>query len=79
MQLSIGQYLDSLEEQIPHELMWPDFYKARRAEGASPGVGGGGDRKSFMSRNITQEANAEWLDPIMKYLEAQKTGRVPPG
>lgn len=57
--------------------MWSDFYNARREAGIPIG-NGGGDRKSFMMSNVRQEASPQWVESVMRYLEAQKTGRVPP-
>ena len=60
-----GQYVGGFERQIPRDVMFPDFYKSRRAQG----IPEAGDRRSFDLSYPTQSANQEWLDGVMRYLE----------
>lgn len=63
-----GEYFGGLEHQVPRDVMFSDFYKARRGQGADPS----GDMRSFQLSNPTQVAHQEWLDGMMKYLESVK-------
>lgn len=63
-----GDYLGGTERPIPYEIMFPDFYAARRAAGIAPA----GDWRSFSFSNISQPLNQEWLDGVMRYLESSK-------
>jgi hypothetical protein len=48
--------------------MFPSFYKERRAEG---GVERADDR-AFTIGNVSQVADQEWLDNIMRFLQSGK-------
>jgi hypothetical protein len=63
----VGQYMGGLEKSVPREVMYPEWYKQRRA--ASMPVSG--DTYSFYRAKPIQQANQEWLDGLMKYLESQ--------
>lgn len=63
-----GNYFGSLEQSIPRDVMFPDFYKARRAIGAQPL----NDTRSFQLSQPTQKANQEWLDGVMAYIQGKK-------
>ena len=59
-----GQYFGGLDKPVPNEIMFPDFYRTKRAEGK--------DHSSYTFGKTlpTQNADQEWLDGIMKYLES---------
>lgn len=61
-----GEYLGGLEQQLPGELVWRDFFNARREAGARPSS----DQRSFMmTPSIHQRIDAQSIDEIMSYLE----------
>lgn len=64
-----GEYLGGLEQSVPKEIMFPDWYKMRREIGAPES----GDVRSFQLANPIQQTNQEWLDNIMQYLANQKS------
>jgi len=64
-----GEYLGGLEQSVPKEIMFPDWYKMRREIGAPES----GDVRSFQLANPIQQTNQEWLDNIMQYLSSQKS------
>ena len=64
-----GEYLGGLEQSVPKEIMFPDWYKMRREIGAPES----GDVRSFQLANPIQQTNQEWLDNIMQYLASQKS------
>jgi hypothetical protein len=59
-----GTYTGAMPESIPREVMFPTWYKDRRANRMSPGT----DSGSFNRKKPVQFADQEWLDGIMKYL-----------
>lgn len=59
-----GEYVGGLERSVPMNVMYPDWYKQRRASGAPAG----GDVRSFQLSKPVQPANQEWLDGVMEYL-----------
>ena len=63
-----GQYLGGLENHIPREVMFPSFYKTRRAQGSPTGA----DDRAFSMSNVSQNADQEWLDGLMGYLSGIK-------
>jgi hypothetical protein len=63
-----GTYLGGLAQPIPREVMFPDFFAARRAAGL-PKLA---DDRAFSMSNVAQAANNRWLDGIMKHIEEQK-------
>ena len=63
-----GEYVGGLDTLIPREVMFSDFYKRRRAAGLPERA----DYYSFMRSNPVQDANQEWLDGIMRYIEMSK-------
>ena len=63
-----GDYFGGLERPVPREVMFRDWYNSRRERGADIG----GDPRSFQLSNPIQVANQEWLDGVMKYLEANR-------
>jgi hypothetical protein len=63
-----GKYLGGLDEHIPREIMFPDFYAGRRAAGKKPLS----DDRAFTMSNVHQVANQKWLDNLMKHIEATR-------
>ena len=63
-----GQYVGGLSRSVPMEVMYPTWYKERRAMGAPIS----GDVRSFDLAKPIQQTNQEWLDGLMNYLESQK-------
>jgi hypothetical protein len=64
----LGDYVGGTQKPIPSQIMFPDFYAARRAAGIDPA----GDWRSFSLSNISQPLNQQWLDSVMRYLEDSK-------
>lgn len=62
-----GNYAGGFESSVPKEVLFPDWYKARR----DAGIPVGGDVRSFQLSKPTQKTNQEWLDGVMRHLEAQ--------
>jgi hypothetical protein len=60
--------LGGLAEQLPREVMFPDFFRARREAGA-PRLA---DDRAFSMSNVNQNADQRWLDNVMRFLEAGK-------
>ncbi len=67
-QMIEGEYKGGLELQVPREIMFPDFYKQRRLEGRPQGS----DDRSFSLSRVSQDANQEWLDNLMKWTERSR-------
>jgi hypothetical protein len=67
-QLLGGEYRGGLERQVPRHIMFPDFYKERRALG----IPIRGDDRSFTFKRLYQDANQEWLDNLMKWVERDR-------
>jgi len=65
-----GVYQGGLEAPVPRELMYPEFFAKRRAEGRDPA----GDNRAFMLAPVVQPANQQWLDGVMGYIEKAKRG-----
>lgn len=63
-----GDYLGGFEMGIPRSVLFPEFIAARRAAGTRPS----GDNRSFAFTPLLQPTNQEWLDGVMKYLEANR-------
>lgn len=63
-----GTYLGGLEQSLPREVLFPDFFKERRAKGL-PKLA---DDRAFSMSNVSQLATQEWLDTVMKVMEANK-------
>lgn len=62
----MGQYVGGLEQQIPREVMFSDFYAQRRARGMPES----GDDYAFRRANVMQEATPQWLENVMNYLRS---------
>jgi len=60
-----GRYIGGLETNVPRDVMFPDYFKTRRAEGRPVE----GDTRSFSLANVTQNADQQWLDGVMRYIE----------
>jgi hypothetical protein len=63
-----GQYVGGLEKSVPMSVMYPDWFKERRAIGAPVS----GDPRSFDLARPIQATNQEWLDGLMNYLSSQQ-------
>jgi len=63
-----GDYLGGFEMGIPRSVLFPEFIAARRASGAEPRY----DNRAFSFTPLLQPTNQEWLDGVMKYLEANR-------
>jgi len=66
-----GQYVGGFEQPIPRELLFSDFTSARRAAGTDPA----GDMRSFQLSNPVQQASQQWVDNLMRFMEATKGQR----
>jgi hypothetical protein len=64
-----GQYFGGLEQSLPKEILFPDWYKMRREIDAPVS----GDVRSFQLSKPIQPTNQEWLDNLMNYVETQKS------
>ena len=60
-----GTYRGGLLNHIPREVMFPDFYKERRKLNLPKGS----DDRAFGMKKLYQDANEEWLEGILKYLD----------
>jgi hypothetical protein len=67
-QLGGAGYVGGLGTPIPREIMFPDFYAARRAAGAPKRE----DDIAFRRGDMHQIAHQKWLDEVIRYIEAQK-------
>jgi len=59
-----GQYIGGFEQSIPMEIMYPDYFKQRRATNRPVS----GDVYSFYRGAPVQQTNQEWLDGLMNYI-----------
>lgn len=64
-----GEYFGGFEQSLPKEILFPDWYKQRRAIKAPES----GDVRSFQLSKPIQKTNQEWLDNLMNYVETQKS------
>ena len=64
-----GQYFGGLEQSLPKEILFPDWYKMRREIKAPES----GDVRSFQLSKPIQPTNQEWLDNLMNYVRTQKS------
>ena len=64
-----GEYFGGFEQSIPKEILFPDWYKTRRADRTPIS----GDVRSFQLSKPIQQTNQEWLDNVMNYVESQKS------
>jgi hypothetical protein len=62
----MGQYIGGLEQQVPRNVMFPDFFAQRRARGMPLS----GDEYAFQRADVVQEATPQWLDSVMNYLRS---------
>jgi hypothetical protein len=61
-----GDYVGGLLDNVPGEMVWRDFFNARRASGASPAT----DQRSFMmSPGVNQRIDQQMIDEVSQYLE----------
>lgn len=66
-----GKPMGALENQVPFDMLYPDFFKARRAA-RDPG---GSDLRALELSKPTQNMRAQDIDRLAKYLETIKQGR----
>jgi len=64
-----GEYFGGLEQSLPKEILFPDWYKMRREINAPVS----GDVRSFQLSKPIQPTNQEWLDNLMNYVRTQKS------
>ena len=62
----MGQYVGGLEQQIPRDVMFSDFFAQRRARGMPTS----GDEYAFQRADVVQEATPQWLENVMNYLRS---------
>jgi hypothetical protein len=67
----MGDYVGGLGQQVPSEIMFPNFYGNRRKLGKSPSS----DWRAFSLSNVAQPLDQEWLDQLMNYVEKTKAGK----
>lgn len=62
----MGQYVGGLEQQIPRDVLFSDFFAQRRARGMPTS----GDEYAFQRADVVQEATPQWLENVMNYLRS---------
>jgi len=63
-----ANYIGGLLDSVPGNLVWRDFFNARRASGAGPAS----DQRSFMMNpSVNQVVDQQMVDEVSKYLEDQ--------
>ena len=63
-----ANYIGGLLDSVPGNLVWRDFFNARRASGA----GQASDQRSFMMNpSVNQVVDQQMVDEVSKYLEDQ--------
>jgi len=67
-QMLANGYRGGLDAHVPRNIMFPDFYKMRRAAGAPVKA----DDRAFTMSDVSQNANQQWLDGIMQYLRSRE-------
>lgn len=66
-----GDYLGKLIENVPAELIFRDFFNARR----NAGIATSGDQRSFMmSPYVAQRVDNQMIDDVSQYLENLRRG-----
>lgn len=69
-----GDYVGGLLSNVPGDMVWRDFFNARRASGAAPAS----DQRAFMmTPSIRQKVDAQMVDEISRYLEGILQGSRP--
>lgn len=63
-----GEYIGGIEQPIPRDVMFPDFFKERRTRGAPAS----GDNYAYQRADVVQKADQQWLDGVMSYIEQAK-------
>ena len=66
-----GEYVGGLEQGLPRDVMFPGFYAGRRKAGMPTQ---GDDRAFALTKDVSQNADQQWLDNIMKYLSRNPGG-----
>lgn len=67
-----GDYIGGLEQTIPGEILWRNFFDARRAAGAAPA---GDQRAMMMQSKMSQLIDQQMVDEVSRYLESLRSGR----
>jgi len=67
-QLGGTEYLGGTEMPIPRDVMFPEFFAQRRAAKA-PVLA---DDRAFSMSNVSQTADQQWLDGVMRFIEEQR-------
>lgn len=69
-----GDYVGGLLGNVPGEMVWRDFFNARRASSAAPST----DQRAFMmTPSVRQKVDAQMVDEISRYLEGLLQGSRP--
>ena len=68
-----GQVVGGIDTPVPHDMLWRDFFKERRARGMPDS----GDRMAFERSKPLQLVDQQLLDQVMPYIEAIRAGRLP--
>ena len=63
-----GDYVGGIEGGLPRALAFPEWYNMRRAGNKSPGT----DHRSFELSKPVQRVDQQWIDTVMKHMEAQR-------
>ena len=63
-----GDYIGGLGVDVPRSVLFPDWYAARRAKQVAPS----GDNRAFQMSQVLQKTDDEWLDGVMRFLEANR-------
>ena len=63
-----GDYIGGFGVDVPRNVLFPDWYAARRAKQVAPS----GDNRSFQISQVLQKTDDEWLDGVMRFLEANR-------
>lgn len=65
-----GTYIGGLEQQLPRDLIFPDWYARQRA--LAPNRPSSQVDYIWDKSKVRQDANAEWLERVMRRLEQQR-------
>ena len=63
-----GRPMGQFDQQVPFDMLYPDFINERRAAGASAGK----DLRAFEFRRPSQVVTPEQIDNVMKYMQMAK-------
>ena len=68
-----GDYVGALDDPLPRQVMFPEFHRARRAEGKDVVPD---DRAFNIGAPQVQKLDQEWLDGVMSYYDDLIAGRL---